>query len=622
MLGYAGKFLEVDLSSENAKVIKLPLEWLKDYVGGRALGAKILCDRLLSEWSQLDPLGPENLLLFLPGPFTGYFPGGRVCVTGKSPQSNGVVGSTVGGEFGVELRCAGYDGVIVAGKAEKPVYLFIKDSYVEIRDAVNLWGKDTKETNTLLNRECRQLMAERYPHVGVWKEPANLCIGPAGERKVRAAAVVAKWTHAAGYGGYGAVMGSKNLKAVAVKGTGPLPDVADLENVKQMIDSVCKGAYGNTLWRKWGTGGGGYSFGAESSSEPVRNWQEEWHDEKSYGVDQFENRVWVKTAWSDFGCPTNCLKVSCIRSGKYKGAISDNPDYELQAFLGPNLGVFTPEENVYLSSLIEDLGFCGIQGGSVMGFAAELFQRGVLTREDLGGLQLKWGDVEAFAALAKKIAGREGIGDLLAEGTHRAAIALGKLKGKDLREFAVTGKGISIGAHGIRSGRDFSREIGYACSVQGGDHSSMTDLPIDGWGSEIWQSFNDSAVLCIFTAFRVSLDAKFDFYKAVTGENLTRTEWLSGGGMKALQIQRALLLLGGPDLKWNPSVDDDNPPRFYEPLPTGPCKGKAASKASVRKKVQQYYSQAGWDGNGVPTSEILRKLALLDVDEALGEVRA
>jgi aldehyde:ferredoxin oxidoreductase len=622
MLGYAGKFLEVDLSSENAKDIKFPLEWLKDYVGGRALAAKILCDRLLSKWSQLDPLGPENLLLFLPGPFTGYFPGGRVCVTGKSPQSNGVVGSTVGGEFGVELRCAGYDGVIIAGKAEKPVYLFIKDSDVEIRDAVNLWGKDTKETNTLLNRECRQLMAERYPHVGVWKEPANLCIGPAGERKVRAAAIVAKWTHAAGYGGYGAVMGSKNLKAVAVKGTGQLPEGSDLEHVKQIIDSVCKGAYGNTLWRKWGTGGGGYSFGAESSSEPVRNWQEEWHDEKSYGVDQFENRVWVKTAWSDFGCPTNCLKVSCIRSGKYKGAISDNPDYELQAFLGPNLGVFTPEENVYLSSLIEDLGFCGIQGGSVMGFAAELFQRGVLTKEDLGGLELKWGDVEAFAALAKKIAGREGIGDLLAEGTHRAAIALGKLKGKDLREFAVTGKGISIGAHGIRSGRDFSREIGYACSVQGGDHSSMTDLPIDGWGSEIWQSFNDSAVLCIFTAFRVSLDAKFDFYKAVTGENLTRAGWLSGGGMKALQIQRALLLLGGPDLKWNPSVDDDNPARFYEPLPTGPCKGKAADKASVRKKVQQYYSQAGWDGNGVPTSEILRKLGLPDVDEALDEVRA
>ena len=121
----------------------------------------------------------------MPGPFTGYFPGGRTCVTGKSPQSNGVVGSTVGGEFGVELRCAGYDGIIVSGKAEKPVYLFIKDSDVELRDASSIWGKDGKQTDALLNRECRRLLAERYPHVGVWKEPAKLYIGPAGERKVR-----------------------------------------------------------------------------------------------------------------------------------------------------------------------------------------------------------------------------------------------------------------------------------------------------------------------------------------------------------------------------------------------------------------------------------------------------
>ena len=149
----------------------LPEEWLKDYIGGRALAAKILSERLIHKWENVDPLGPENILLFLPGPFTGYFPGGRTCVTGKSPQSNGVVGSTVGGEFGVELRCAGYDGIIVSGKAEKPVYLFIKDSDVELRDASGIWGKDAKQTEALLNRECRRLLAERYPHVGVWKEP-------------------------------------------------------------------------------------------------------------------------------------------------------------------------------------------------------------------------------------------------------------------------------------------------------------------------------------------------------------------------------------------------------------------------------------------------------------------
>jgi aldehyde:ferredoxin oxidoreductase len=241
MLGYNGRFLEVDLSSSSLKDITVPDEWVGEYVGGRALAAKILSDRLIAKWETVDPLGPENLLFFMPGPFTGYFPGGRICVTGKSPQSNGMVGSTVGGEFGVELRCAGYDGVIVSGKAEKPVYLFIKDSDVELRDAGGIWGKDAKQTEALLNRECRTLLAARYPRVGVWRQPAKLYIGPAGERKVRTSVVIEKWTHAAGYGGYGALMGSKNLKAVVVKGTGPLPEVADMEKVKEMINEACEG---------------------------------------------------------------------------------------------------------------------------------------------------------------------------------------------------------------------------------------------------------------------------------------------------------------------------------------------------------------------------------------------
>ncbi len=622
MLGYAGKFLEVNLSEGVSREISLPEEWLKDYIGGRALAVKILCERLIHKWEDVDPLGPENILLFLPGPFTGYFPGGRTCVTGKSPQSNGVVGSTVGGEVGVELRCAGYDGVIVLGKAEKPTYLFIKDSDVELRDASGVWGKDAKQTDAKLNQECRGLLAERFPRLGVWKEPAKLYIGPAGERKVRTAVVVAKWTHAAGYGGYGAVMGSKNLKAIAVKGTGPLPEASNLEKVKQMIEEVCQKSYRNVLWRRWGTGGGGYSFGAETSSEPIRNWQEEWHDEKSYGVDQFENRVWVKNAWSDFGCPTNCMKISCIRAGKYRGAITDAPDYELQAYLGPNLGLFNPEENVYLSSLVEDLGMCGIQAGNVLGFAGELFQRNILTKAELGGLELRWGSVEAFAELAKKVAFREGIGDLLAEGSYRAALKLGKLKGINLLPYAVASKGICVGAHGIRSGRDFSREIGFACSVQGGDHSSMTGLPVDGWGSEVWQIFNDSAVLCIFTSFSLSPTFRYEFYNAVTGLSLTRKDWLNGGGMKTLQIQRAMLLLGGPDVKWNPEVDDDNPERFYEPLPSGPCKGQAADRVEVKTKVRKYYEQVGWDQKGIPRSEMLRNLGLEKVDEALEKLHA
>jgi aldehyde:ferredoxin oxidoreductase len=621
ILGYAGKFLEVDLSTGNIKDIKFDDDILREYVGGRGLATKILWERLGSKWETVDTLGPENILLFLTGPLTGFFPGARICVSGKSPQSNGVVGSTVAGEFGVELKCAGYDGIIVTGEAERPVYLFVKDSDVEVRDASHVWGKDAKQTVALLTEECRGLLKERFPRYGEWKEPAMLYIGPAGENKVRTAVVVTKWTHAAGYGGYGAVMGSKRLKAVVVKGTGPLPEVADMEKVKQLTQAVCEDIYESELWRRWGTGSAGYEVGAKTSSEPVRNWQEEWHDEKSYGVDKFENRVWIKPYWGDFGCPTTCLKIAMVKTGKFKGAITDNPDYELQAYLGTNLGIFTPEENVFLASLIDDLGLCGIQTGNSLGFVAELFQRGILTKEDLNSLEPKWGDAEAFASLARKIAFREGIGDLLAEGTYRAALKIGEMKNVDVLRCAVQCKGIGIGAHGIRSGKDYPINISYACSVQGGDHTSTACLPLDDSRSELVMIFHDSAVYCYFNIFGIPRKLKFEFYKAVTALELTQEEWCNTKALRILQLQRAMLLLGGPDLKWNPKIHDTNPPRFYEPLPSGPYKGKTVDKAKVEEDKRRYYKAVGWDKNGVPKSEILRKLGLKDVDRALEKLR-
>jgi aldehyde:ferredoxin oxidoreductase len=591
------------------------------YIGGRGLATKILWDRLGSEWETVDPLGPQNILLFLTGPLTGFFPGARICVSGKSPQSNRVVGSTVAGEFGVESKCAGYDGIIVTGKAEKPTYLFIKDSNVEIRNASHVWGKDGKQTVAILTKECRELLKSRFPRYGEWKEPAILYIGPAGENEVRTAVVAAKWTHAAGYGGYGAVMGSKKLKAVVVKGTGPLPKVADMEKVKQLTQVICEDIYENELWRRWGTGSSGYEVGAKTSSEPIRNWQEEWHNEKSYGVDKFENRVWVKPYWGDFGCPTTCLKIAMVKTGRFKGAITDNPDYELQAYLGTNLGIFTPEENVYLASLIDDLGLCGIQTGNLLGFAAELFQREVLTKEDLDGLEPKWGNAEAFAALARKIVFREGIGDLLAEGTYRAALKIGEMKNVDVLRYAVQVKAVGVGAHGIRSGKDYPMNISYACSVQGGDHTSIACLPLDDFGSELTMIFNDSAVYCYFNTFGLSRNIKFDFYKAETGLELTSEEWYSTKALRILQLQRTMLLLGGPDLKWNTKIHDNNPPRFYEPSPSGPYKGKTIDKAKFEEDKKRYYEAVGWDEKGIPTSEILIKLGLEDADKTLEKLR-
>ena len=199
--GYAGKFLEVDLSSENIRDVKFDEETLKNFVGGRGLAAKILWDRLGERWESVDPLGPENLFLALTGPLTAIYPGARICISGKSPQCNGVIGSTLSGEFPVDLKCAGYDGVIVSGRAEKPVYILITDDGVEIRDAGHVWGKEAIDTIRILTGEVRDLLEGRRPNAGKIKEPSMIYCGPAGENRVRTASVLQKISHAAGYGG-------------------------------------------------------------------------------------------------------------------------------------------------------------------------------------------------------------------------------------------------------------------------------------------------------------------------------------------------------------------------------------------------------------------------------------
>jgi len=620
MRGYAGKFLEIDLSNRNIKETKFPDEVLRDYVGGRGLAAKVLWDRLGRKWETVDPLGPENILLVLTGPFTGYFPGTKVCVSGKSPQSNGVIGSTVAGEFGVDLKCAGYDGLIITGKAEKPCYIFICDNQVEIKDASPIWGKKARETLRFLVRKSVEEIKDVRPNYGEVKEPSILYIGPAGENKTRVAAVVAKYAHGAGYGGYGGVMGAKNLKAIVAKGFGPVPDVYDKEKTLSLAKGFSELNFEMERFRRWGTGGGGYFFGAETSSEPIRNWQNEWHDKKSYKGEEFD-KYWVKKNWGDFGCPTTCLKLAVLKTGRFKGAICDNPDYELEAYLGTNLGIFTPEENIYLSYVSNELGLCGIQGGAVLGFAAELYEKGILTKEDLDGIEPEWANVEAFAALAEKVAFRQGIGDILAEGVYRAALKLGEMKGVDLLKYAVHEKGVAIGAHGVRSGKDFvAKNIAYACSVQGGDHTSAASLPLDQGSGELSTIMADSAVFCVFAAFGIEDIEELNFFEAVTGWKLTEKEWYKEKALRILHLQRAMLLLGGPDAKWRPKLDDDNPPRFWEPLSSGPYKGKTLDRKMFEESRLEYFRAAGWNQNGVPKPETLRRLGLEDVEAKLKEV--
>jgi len=508
--GYTGKLLDVNLTTEKINEIMFPEKTLYQYLGGRGLASKILWDRLGKKWCQVDPLGPENILTILTGPLTAIHPDSRICISGKSPLSNGTVGSTASSEFPMELKCSGYDGVLVTGKASTPVYLLITDDECQIRDATNHWGKMGEETIKSLNTEVKKELHNRKPHIGLWKEPSMIYIGPAGENLVRNAAVLTKIAHAAGYGGYGAVMGSKNLKAVVAKGRGPLPETAAPKTVENLLQKYHRVLISKDQMRRWGTVYAGYPVGAETSSEPVKNWQEEWHDEKSIAGVRYSTRFWVKPYWADFNCTRSCMKISCIKSGRWKGDITDMPDYELVAYCGTNLGIFDPEDNIHISSLVDNLGMSGINTANTMGFAAELYQRGVLTKDDFG-FDLKWGDAEAFTKLAHLIVNREKIGDILAEGTYRAALKISKIKGVDVTPYAVHVKGIEVGAHGTRSDEDYTRDMCYAASVQGGDHTSTVK---DGYDDMAGALFQDSAVVCMFCVDKKLI---WDFARAVTG---------------------------------------------------------------------------------------------------------
>ncbi len=607
LYGCWGRLLSVDLTTGKVGDERVPPAVFRAYVGGRGLATYILWKELGRRWREVDPLGSENLLIFLTGPLTGYYPGIKMVVSGKSPQSYGVVGSAVSSHVAYAIKAAGYDGIVVRGASDRPVYLYVSDDHVEIRDASKLWGLRGFEVAQALRRE-------------LGRDLPSLYIGPAGERLVRTAAVMSRWVHAAGYGGYGAVMGSKKLKAVVVEGSGPLPPVADREEFAKLRYEVVDKVASRHTFRRWGTTAGLWRVGYDTSSEPVRNWQEEWHSVEGFSHVVIERRYWVKNPWADWGCPLACIKVSRAEVGG-RVYVTDGPDYEMGAYLGSNLGLFEVDKVVALSSLADDLGLCGIQTGNVVGFAVELFERGVLTVEDVG-YELRWGDFESLRRLMEDIAYRRGVGTVLAEGTYRAALEIARRKGtppEEVLRYAVQVKGIGVGAHGVRSGKDYPQPIAYAASVQGGDHTSVAGLPVASEESEVWSAFLDSAVICMFTAVEEATILKFS--KTVTGWGLTREELYGTVGPRVLALQRVLLLLGGPDVRWDPRVHDDNPPRFYEPLPTGPYSGSRASTDEVRAKLAEYYSQLGWDEMGVPTAETLKKLGLYDVVEVAEQIR-
>jgi aldehyde:ferredoxin oxidoreductase len=588
--GYKGQLLDVDLTAGTSQAVPLDPKMARDYVGGRALGVKLLWDAYGANWANVDPLGPEAILLLMAGPLN-CFVSGKTMAVFKSPLSGGAMGSAVSEDAAATMRFAGYDGIMLRGKANSPVYIYINDDTVEIRDAGDLWGKDVRETFDILREE------DRLADV--------LYIGPGGENQVKFASVMSNWYRAAGRGGSGAVMGSKNVKAVVVNGTGPAPELADPENVYAAMDYLrVETPFLSANMHEYGTTGGIFRTGNVASAEPVRNWQEEWHEQTQIQAEFFAAEQWVRRYWADYGCTVACSKAGRIKSGPYSGTPIELPDYEGGAYCGPNFGVYDINEISYLADRFDKWGIDVISGGNVVAWAAELYQRGILSQSDLGGVALEWGNADAFDKVIEMVAKREGIGDTLAEGV----LAASKIIGQDSDQYAVHVRGIELGAHGVRSGLDYTKGlVSYALSTQGGDHTSIA-FP----GTEMWL-LEDTLVVCGFSNGPMD---KVGFLNAVTGFGITEEELNTVMIPRWVALQRLGVYLSG----WS-HADAHNPPRFYEPLPTGPQEGLAVDPEAEAQAVQEAYVAFGYDENGIPTTETLNRLGLSDLDSVFGQFR-
>ena len=393
-------------------------------------------------------MGPEALLIFNLGPLNPFV-AGKLNITFKSPLNGIAYGSSVSTDMDADLKFAGWDGVIFKGKAAAPTTVFIEDGKVTFADAAKLVGKKREDILSALYAD--------YGH-----EIAPIYIGVGGDKLVKFAVAMSGPYRAAGRGGSGAVMGSKNLKAVVVKHTGPAPDVADIKGVDTMMD-WCRMNPPITGFSRheYGTTGGIFTTGNVRSSEPVRNWQSEWHDNVEVRGEMFAADQWVRRYWGDYGCTVCCSKLGIVRDpkSKWRGYVGELPDYESGALLGTNLGLFKRDDQLVVTDIADVYGLDIITHGNILGWVCELQEKGILTAADVGGIELKWGEPDGFLKLSEMIANRQGLGDVLAEGS----VAASKKIGKDSFKYIAQCKSLEMGAHGARSLKD-KNEISYPCS--------------------------------------------------------------------------------------------------------------------------------------------------------------
>lgn len=604
---YMKKFLVVNLTDKTIETMPLSEEMTTNYIGGKGFGARLLYDLLPPK---THPLSGENLLMFMTGPLTGTMaPAMRGCVVTKSPLTHTFLDSYFGGSFSPEIKYAGFDGIIVKGKASHPVYLMVCDDHVEIKDGRKLWGMDTIQANHAVKTE---LDDDTFKVV---------TIGPAGENQIPFSLICCEYNRQAGRGGSGAVMGAKNLKAIAVKGTklviphnGPAfskacqQAMADLDASEEVQELKACGT------------ASAIHFSNENGLLPHKNYACGTYANAGKLANEGQKKhLWLGSA-ACMGCPIRCSKMGAVRTGKYKGIVSDMVEYETAALLGANLDISDIRAVAHLARLCDQLGIDTMSAGGVIGFAMEAVDKGILDAPE--NMALEFGNVQAAEALIQAIAGRKGrLGTLLAKGVKAAARELGPRA----EAIAVHVKGLEAPAWGPRGasgtglaimtadrGACHQRGLPVAEEIGGVPFKGKTLEPTAlqekadlVFCLQNYLAGTDTLVKCDFGGLGIQPETYADLLSAATGKSFQKEDF-DLVGERIWNLTRLFNLREGMDTK-----SEILPRRFVkEPLPDGPHKGHCISNADMDDMKQDYYGVRGWDEQGIPLASTLARLGI------------
>lgn len=621
------RILNVDLSSGETWVEELPQEELLRFLGGRGVSAKMLYQRVPPG---IDPLGPENILIFGPGTLTGTSApsSGRSSVTCKGPATGLYLKVNAGGHLGAELKYAGYDYVVIQGVAKHPVYLWIKDGAVEIRDARHLWGLGTREADRLIKEE----LGDDETQTGL--------IGPAGENKVLFSCIIFSQFSSASRGGVGAVMGSKNLKAIAARGSGALR-VAEGEEffdlAAQMRQALAQDPEMESSYR-WGTAGsipGLVELGELASNNFSR-----------VGIDgaerlsgqYLEDEGYLTGRESCFSCSTACHRFVRTKDHRYGEVQDSGPELETVMALGAECGIVDTEAVIKGNQLCNDCGLDTISAGHVISWAMECYEKGLISEKQADGLDLHFGNDVSMLELIRRIASREGLlGDLLANGTRQAAEEVGG----DSWKWAIQAKGLEQSAVDTRMAKGYA--LAFAVNPRGPDHLMTEALAEFGFTPEArdlikkitgdekyadatllekradivrWHedcyAATDALGFCVFTStssYAVTPENMAQLFGHALGIQFSEEE-LMLAGRRIVTLERCFNVREGARRE-----EDVLPWRMMnEPVTEGPQKGLITDKEELDWMLDQYYEMHGWDPQtGIPTAKTLKDLGLLEL---------